>query len=169
MKLTGALAEKGFHAFDMEPRTHAGHEIPRLWIIVADRVKARIYRKLHEKLELLGDAVATSGASHLGKSENYKVARAGGSGGGHGQDPRQEDQHHEDMAFIHTLASWLEEAEREKAFDRLVLVAAPHTLGEIRSVLSKAVQGRVTTEVNKDLTKLSENDLRDHLKDIVWF
>ncbi len=169
MKLTGTLAEKGFHAFDAEPHTHAGHEIPRLWIVVADRMKARIYRKTHDKLELIGDAVASSGASHLGKAENYKVARAIGSGGGHGQDPRQENKHHEDMAFIHTLTSWLEDAEREKAFDRLALVAAPHTLGEIRSVLSKSLQARVTTEINKDLTKLPENELRDHLKDVVWF
>ncbi len=168
MKLTGALAEKGFHDLGKEKHTNAGHEVPRLWIVVADRVKALIFRKMPEGLELIGDAKAASGKGHLGKTDNYKVSRAGGGGAGHGHDPRQEKQHHGDKAFIHNLALWLEEAEREKAFDRLALVAAPHTLGDIRSALSKTVHARVTVEIDKDLTKLSENDIRDHLKGVAW-
>ncbi len=167
MKLTGALAEKGFHELGKEKHTNAGHEVPRLWIVVADREKANIYRKTMEGLELIGDATAASGKTNLRKTDNYKVSRAGG-GAGHGHDPRQEKQHHGDKAFIRTLALWLEEAEREKAFDRLALVAAPHTLGDIRSALSKAVHARVTAEVDKDLTKLSENEIRDHLKGVAW-
>ena len=168
MKLTGALAEKGFHDLAKEKHTNAGHEVPRLWIVVADRAKAHIYRKTSEGLELLGEFKTASGKAHLGKTDNYKVSRVGGGGAGHGHDPRQAKRHHGDKAFIHTLALWLEQAEREKAFDRLALVAAPHTLGDIRSALSKAVHARVTAEVDKDLTKLSENELRDHLKGVAW-
>lgn len=169
MKLTGALAEKGFHESGNDKHTHGAHDIPRLWVIVADRVKAHIYRKTPEGLEMIGDATAIEGKAQLGKTDNYSVTRAGGSGAGHGHDPRQKKQHHGDKAFIHSLSLWLEEAEREKAFDLLALVAAPHTLGDIRSALSKAVHARVTIEIDKDLTNLSENDIRDHLKDVVWF
>ncbi len=168
MKLTGALAEKGFHEFSKEKHTNAGHEVPRLWVVIADRAKAHIYRKTSEGLELLGEFKAASGKSHLGKTENYRVSRAGNGGAGHGHDPRQEKQHHGDKAFIHTLALWLEQAEREKAFDRLALVAAPHTLGDIRAALSKTVSARVTAEISKDLTKLSSNDIEKHLKGVVW-
>jgi protein required for attachment to host cells len=49
------------------------------------------------------------------------------------------------------------------------LVASPHTLGDIRSSLSAGIQGLVTAEVNKDLIKMSEKEIEDHLAEIVWF
>jgi protein required for attachment to host cells len=51
---------------------------------------------------------------------------------------------------------------------RLVLIAAPQTLGELRKILSKPVQMRIVTEVDKDLTKMSDKDLQVELEKIVW-
>ena len=45
MKVTGVLAEKGLHVFDQEGRIHAGHVALRVWILVADHAKAKLYRK----------------------------------------------------------------------------------------------------------------------------
>lgn len=162
MKVSGKLAEKGLHAFDREPRTRAGIEIPRIWIVLADREKARIYRKTLKGIELIADA-----KSGHAKSKHTNT----GSGGTvpHGYDVRSEKKHHNDSAFIQKLAAWLDLASKENVFDRLVLVASPHTLGDIRISLSKNIYGRIMAEVDKDLIKLPEKEIESLLSKIVWF
>ena len=75
----------------------------------------------------------------------------------------------EALSFVHEIADWLDDSVRDNAFDRLVLVAAPQTLGELRKILSKPVQTRIIAEVDKDLTKMKDRDLQVELEKIVWF
>ncbi|MDI1229460.1 MAG: host attachment protein [bacterium] len=160
MKLSGTLAEKGIHAFDAEPHTSQGHDIPRIWLIVADREHAILFRKTGLGLERIADA----------KTGHSKGKHDDGKGTGfHGYDPKTAHKHHGDGDFVQKMAAWLDTAEREHVFDRLVLVAAPRTLGDFREALSKNVFARVAAEVDKDLMKLPETQIKDHLKDIIWF
>lgn len=160
MKLSGTLAEKGLHAFDGEPHTHQGHDIHRFWIVVADRIQAHIYRKTVRGFERIADAkMGHSHATHETSAGNVF----------HGYDPGSQKHGHTDGAFIGKLAAWLDTAEREKIFDRLVLVAAPRTLGDLREALSKNVFSRVTAEVDKELTEMPEAKIKQHLEKIVWF
>lgn len=149
MKLSGTLAEKGIHAFDAESHKLQGHEIPRIWLIVADRAQAILFRKTPSGLERIADI------------------RKGNTRGRH--DDGSETAARSDDAFIQKLAAWLDTAERERVFDRLVLVAAPRTLGNFREALSKNVFNRVAAEVGKDLTTLPEPEIKAHLQDIIWF
>jgi protein required for attachment to host cells len=158
MKLSGTLAEKGLHAFDNEPHHHAGHHIPRIWIVVADRGKAHVFRKTSKGMERIADA--TVGGDTF---ENE------GKAGFHGYDVRSEKHHHDDGVFIRKLAQWLDVAEHEGIYDRLVLVAAPRTLGDLRKALSPAVHTRIAAEVDKELTEMPEAEIKRHLADIVWF
>ena len=162
MKLSGKIAEKGLHAFDKEPRTHGGIEVPRLWVVVADREKAHIYRKTPKGIERIADAKTGHAGSH------HQEAGSGGTVH-HGYDVKSEKRHHKDSGFIQKLTEWLESASRENVFDRLILVASPHTLGDIRSSLGKNIQARITAEVDKDLIKLSEKEIEEHLSNVVWF
>src|ERR1700734_715404 len=45
MMVTGILADKGFHAFDAEPKAHTGLKVPRVWFVVADSRQAYIYHR----------------------------------------------------------------------------------------------------------------------------
>lgn len=162
MKVSGKLAEKGLHAFDKEPRTHAGIEIPRLWVVVADREKAHIYRKIPKGIERIADVKIGHAKSHHEDAGSSGTAH-------HGYDVRSEKRHHNDSAFIQKLTAWLDMASKENVFDRLVLVASPHTLGDIRASLSKSIHDRIAAEVDKDLIKLPEKEIEDHLSKVVWF
>ena len=59
------------------------------------------------------------------------------------------EKHH----FMVTVAAALDAACSRREFDDLILVAPRRSLGELRGLLSKQVQGRVREEVAKDLTK----------------
>jgi protein required for attachment to host cells len=50
-------------------------------------------------------------------------------------------------------------------YDRLVVAAAPETLGVIRSALSEKVRAVIMAEVAKDLTKLPNAEVKAHLGD----
>ena len=66
---------------------------------------------------------------------------------------------------VHQLADALAEGLAQKAYDRLVIVAAPPALGDLRAALSEHVRTKVTAEVAKDLTKTPDTKLTQHLID----
>jgi protein required for attachment to host cells len=160
MRLSGILAEKGLHVFDNEPRTHQGHDLPRIWVVVADSTQAHIFRKTPKGFENIADArIGHSAGEHPN----------GGAELFHGYDARSRLHYSGHGAFVEKLAGWLDRAEQEKVYDRLILVAAPRTLGDLRDVLSKNVFSRVIAEVDKELTEMPEAKVKKHLNDIVWF
>lgn len=162
MKVKGSLPEDG-------PRTHAGHEIPRIWVVVADREHAHVYRKTPKGLDRFVEAAPGHVKTLAGKEEAHKGHVHASSGAVHyASDPRDREKHHGDTAFVYELAEWLDRTAREDDFDRLVLVAAPRTLGELRKVLSKPVQSRITAEVDKELIKMPVKDLEKELADVAW-
>lgn len=161
MKLSGILAEKGLHAFDGEPHAVEGVRIPREWIVVADREQAHIYRKTPHKVERIADAVAGHAKS------NHEEAGSRGALS-HGYDAHSEKKHHGDSAFLQRLSIWIDAAVAEHVFDRLVLVAPPHALGDIRTLLKKKTQEVIIAEVDKDWIKLPQKEIEENLSKLAW-
>lgn len=87
--------------------------------------------------------------------------------GRHAMEPSSDSNRHAKRLFAGEIAAALKQAHEKKAFDRLVLVAAPATLGDLREVLAKHVRDAVCSELAKDLTNLNERDVADHLRDIL--
>jgi protein required for attachment to host cells len=65
--------------------------------------------------------------------------------------------------FAQSLADELDKRLANREYDRLVIAAAPETLGVIRAALSDKVRAVVLAEVAKDLTKVPNPQLRPHL------
>ena len=66
--------------------------------------------------------------------------------------------------FAADLADMLFKRAEKNDFDRLVICAAPHTLGELRKQLHKTVVDRLIGEIDKDFTNLPVNEIEKHLK-----
>ncbi len=76
----------------------------------------------------------------------------------------REDLHRrEKERFAQSLAADLDRRLSNDEFDRLVIAAAPETLGVIRSSLSAKVSKVILSEVAKDLTKLTNPQIKAHL------
>jgi len=84
----------------------------------------------------------------LGEGRHAKQSRS---------DPHRLAKHH----FIEILAARLDEGHKRQAFDRLVLVAPPQALGDLRACLGIGVQAKVSAELPKDLTHLKDHELLD--------
>ncbi len=161
MMVTGMLADKGFHALDRKSKALAGHKIPQIWTVVADREQAYIYRKTVNGLELLAHAHAKgkqieSVDEHIFTPQSIPLQQ-------HPTNPHYQKSYHLDVVFIRRLVEWLDVAEKEGAFDQLVLVAAPYTLGNLRASLTKGLQNRISSTLNKELTRMPATEIQKHL------
>ncbi len=145
--------------------------IPRTWIVVADSKGAHIYCKTVSRLAVI-----------INEENDFPVRKQNGahSNRGHSSGSRAETIHYcsnpEDRqnhlqlsSFIYKLSEILDKAEKEKIFDRLIIIAPSAVLGEMRSHFSASVQQRIMAELNKNLTRLSEKKLYDYLENILWF
>jgi protein required for attachment to host cells len=54
-----------------------------------------------------------------------------------------------------------------KHFSRLVVVAPPITLGDLRNALSEAVKASIIAEVASDLTKIPNSEVPRHIEDFI--
>ncbi len=68
--------------------------------------------------------------------------------------------------FVERVAEELERKHQQKAFDQLIIAAAPTALGDIRPVLSKELKSTIIAELPKDLTNIPTPKLEQHFADI---
>lgn len=144
-------------------------------IVVADQSEARFYDTDHfdSKLTLAGRL--TDPKAHLhdrdfksdrpGRLFDHAPPAAGRRGGvaHHGTGGERRPREHEAELFAHQIAAALENALRQDEFKRLVLVAGPRFLGELRAALSKPVESAVAAEVAKDLVHAPDTAVHQYL------
>lgn len=69
--------------------------------------------------------------------------------------------------FAADIMEHLVKAQREKAFDQLVLTGTPQMLGALRDAAPSAIKEALLAELDKDLTKVPVAELGAHLRDIM--
>lgn len=143
----------------------------KTWILIADGARARVLSHdgpghgVHEVkgMEFTGDHSATHDIVSDQQGRSF-------SSHGHGRSAieSQSDPHRElKEKFAHHLAAILAAKLSDKAYNSLVIVASPVTLGDLRAALSDHVRAVVVGEVAQDLTKLPNNKVADHLKNVL--
>jgi len=141
------------------------------WILVADGARARVLLNTGR-----GDGVTelpdfTVQCEHP-PSGDIMADREGRSFDSHGKGrhamERPSDPHRRaKKTFAGTLAAMLAEQAARNSFDRLVIVAPPQMLGDLRAALSADVRGKVHAELAKDLTHMRDHELMPHLADVL--
>lgn len=143
----------------------------KTWIVVADGARAHVVRNdgpgtgltAVPKGEMATENPPTreTGSDRPGRSyESVGGAR-------HALAPRVDWHQHQKDVFARNVAKMLDEAASAGNFERLILVAPPHTLGELRQALKPQTRQRVIAEINKDLTSLPIPELADHLQSTI--
>lgn len=129
------------------------------WILVADGARGRFFCPNEESRKLVSvgpaDMVAPQSRERPRDLKSDKPGRSyssSRSGMRHALEPPHDYHKLEKHRFMAALAEKLDEACGKREFDDLIVVAPRRSLGELRSLLSKRVQGRVRHEVAKDLT-----------------
>jgi len=142
---------------------------PMTWIAVADSAHAAIYAQAAPGAALAavpGGALASPNLKG-GEIVSDRPGRAFDSAGQgrHAMESEVDPRRQETLAFVREVAALLEARAKRNEFDRLVLVAPPRTLGDLREALDKTVKSRVAAEIAKDLVALKPDELRARLAD----
>jgi protein required for attachment to host cells len=138
----------------------------KLWYVIADGGRARFVERdengafrtvlsfvsseLHERSHDLG-------LDHPARvKESANAAR-------HAVEPRRDLHAAAKEDFVKLVAEALDAEHGRGQFDSLVLVAPPRVLTELKQYLSKPMAKLVVDGLQKDLTKVSDHDLAQHL------
>ena len=81
----------------------------------------------------------------------------------HAVQPRRDLHEAAKQDFVALVAERIEAEHAGDQFDRLVLVAPPGVLTELKQKLSKPMAALVVKDLQKDLTKVPDHDLVAHL------
>lgn len=137
-------------------------QTPTTWVLVADAGRARVLENtcvgkgLHPAL--LQDFAnpnppnRAQGTDRPGRNRAPAGSPHGVGSGGDWHAYRKE-------RFAADLAAELRTAHERKAFGRLIVIATPAVLGDVRKALDKSVTGALIGTVDKDLTRATDQEI----------
>ena len=143
----------------------------RTWVLIADGARARILQNNGPGHGLTAVDGQVFEGDHSA-THDLVSDREGRSFSSHGPrrsalDARSDPHRTLKSKFAHQLAEVLAQGHAHDAYDRLVIVASPVTLGDIRSAISDQVRAKVIGEVAQDLTKLPNSQVAVHLDSVL--
>ena len=118
---------------------------PRIWILITDGVSARIC-STDDGSTVAITAPQEARSSAMGEPSRQRIDEAWYLLGG-----KSSLMHGTSAHFADHLAQILEEAATERAFDGLVIIAAPHIASEIERALSLQARALMIGDVVGDL------------------
>lgn len=138
----------------------------RLWYVIADGGRVRfVARDDNGAFRTVQSFVATElheRSRDLGLDRPARVKESA-SPARHAIEPRRDLKEAAKEDFIKIVAEEIEAGHGRGQFDKLVLVAPPGVLTELKNALSKPIAKIVASDLQKDLTKVPDHDLVAHL------
>ncbi|MFG6158544.1 host attachment protein [Halomonas sp. 1390] len=138
------------------------------YIVVADAARARLFTRDGITISELDSLVHTEGRLHEGDlvtdrggDVHESTATSARSAGGE----NVATQHHEEM-FAREVAERLYRARVDNSMEKLILVAPPRFLGQLRDKVDGPTAKRVIHSLAKDLTKATLADIQEAVRDL---
>jgi protein required for attachment to host cells len=142
----------------------------KTWILVAHRSGARLFENVGrgKGLSLVEEIPHPEGRLKDGQINADKPGRAFDTfSRRHSVSQEKGPSDQVTSMFAKRLGDMLDKARTQNRFTKLVLVADPHLLGELRAALNNQTTVLVTATLNKDLANVESRDLPKHLGGVV--
>lgn len=141
------------------------------WILVCDGGRGRILAQTGagapiEQVTEAKNAASRQPSRAAGADKPGRSFDSAGQGR-HAMEPPADWHDFEKEKFAREMAAIINTAGTENRFDRLILVAPPRVLGDLRQALDGHAMGKVAGELGKDLTNVPIHDLGPHLDEWV--
>lgn len=138
-----------------------------IWILVADSSRARVFEteSVKSPIKEIDDLAHPEARQHeQSLTSDLPGKQAESSSGSHHAvanetDPKQ----HEADNFAREISQYLENAKNNNRFNYLVIFSAPSFLGLLRDQLTADTLKLVSYELDKNLVRHSEDEIRQHL------
>lgn len=145
----------------------------KIWILVAHRAGARIFRRNNRSagLQLVEELLFPDGKLKTQEINSDRPGRNMGSAAdgsirhGFSSQVQPDDKIAKDFAKM--LSQLLEKARLQNSFSHLILASDPHFLGMIKGVLSKSTEDKVFCTLSKDLSWVKNHDIPNYLHEVL--
>lgn len=133
------------------------------WVVVGDGAGAKVYESdaLLEELTLVDQVHLSHG--HLTHGDGSKTSSLPGAGGG-AHEARHDGGRETEEKFARAVAQLVNDADHRHKFERVILVAPPRFLGDLRGSLAGATSKKVVASIHHDWTKLGLRDLSEKIR-----
>ncbi|MDA5194842.1 host attachment protein [Govanella unica] len=149
---------------------------PVTWVLIADGQRARVLktngsavngRKRDFTSAMDHEFIGNPLPSHELGTDRLGRARDGFGQSRHSMENPTDPHRYEKRRFAREIIAALEGERQKGAFGRLVIVAPPQALGDIRAELPNGLKSLVAAEINKDLTHVPPHELPAHLDGVM--
>jgi len=138
------------------------------WLLVADASRAKVFESsgARKAVHALDDMTRVEDLPKSGELFADRPGRTFDSvGGGRHAKQNPTDPHRQrKREFAKTVIAELRRAMLSNRFDRLILVAPPAFLGDLRDALPKDLRDKVADEIASDLTNMPQQELQTRLE-----
>ena len=129
-------------------------------------------------INVAGDVGRQHHQRHVEHGTVYMLALAGplaleqcagdreGGGGAHAYEEKIEPKKQEMIEFAKRIADYLDDVRKTNKLNKLLIVAAPAFMGELRTHLSNETREKIVFELDKNIAHESVEDIRKHLSNI---
>lgn len=148
---------------------HHPPEVSTTWIVVADRSRARIMADHGKNTELseIRTLVNPEGAMRQCECSSDRQGYFGGRKGAlEAGDPETDFRRKTAETFAVQVVDFLETGRTSHQFGRVILLAAPSFLGNLRQKMPAPLARMVELQVDKDFSKSSPGEISAHLAKI---
>ena len=133
------------------------------WVVIVDGSRGRVYstnRRLVAPLTLEFERSAPDARRPTRELGTDRPGRQEGWGGAHHSVESRADWHEQAKAdFIKSFAETAARKAASAKVERVLLVAPPQVLGQLRQAMPRHLHDKISQEIGKDFTKASEHDL----------
>lgn len=142
----------------------------KVWIVVANSTHSKIYHaeNTHKIIELKSFE-HPEGHMRANELMSDSLGRTTHMGlyGTQAMEERTSLKTKESTIFARQIIAYLEEGFKKGECERLYLIANPAFLGHLREVLTPHLAKLVHAEINKDLTQLTPEQIREYLPPVL--
>jgi len=140
------------------------------WILVSNASAGRIFKNTgpNKGLEIVREFKHPQSREKNSDLVSDRPGHNPGAGNGHGSFvPATTPKEHEADVFALELARELDAGRVENRYSRLVLVASPAFMGQLKGRLNDSVRGLISDSLEKDYTRATDKELTQHLASCV--
>lgn len=140
------------------------------FVLVIDGGRARVFRNdgpgrgLETVDELTRERAGVRHARDLGSDRPGRGFAKAKAHARHSYEPKVPLNRADERVFFGAMVTALDAARRKKRFSRLVVVAPPRVLGEIRALMPEPLSRTVLGEIKRDLTRAPLEDVARHVE-----
>ena len=142
----------------------------RVWVLVANGSTARLFQAANgvtsklrlEEVETFEHPQSRAHGRDLVTERAGRVFDSIGTGR-HAMEPPIKPQRNEANHFAEELAKHLEQSRKNGAYSKLYLVVSPSFLGMLRGALPDQTKELIASEVDKDVTNKTPEEIRSYL------